>query len=151
MKFSTRFDIDSPAEDLFASIANFGRIERMLMRRGATVSRLDPAVQSGGMVGWQIVFDWRGKPRNLRLDVTRHDAPEHLSMTGTSEALDVAIDATVIALSRGRSRLIFEAELRPRTMKARLMMQTAKLAKPQLDRKFDRRIEDLLTDLRASA
>lgn len=149
MKFSTRFDIDSTAEDLFARIGDFGRLERMLMRRGASVSRVEvsQATQSG--IGWLIGFDWRGRPRSLRLDVTRNDRPERLSLAGVSEALDVAIDATVIALSRSRSRLIFETELRPRNMRARLMMQTAKLAKPQLDRRFERRMGDFLADLGA--
>lgn len=150
MKFSTRFDLDSTAEDLFARIGDFGRIERMLVRRGASVSRVDPAEVPQSGVGWLIGFDWRGRPRSLRLDVVRHDHPERLSMSGMSDALDVAIDATVIALSRSRSRLIFETELRPRNMRARLMMQTAKLAKPQLDRRFERRLGDFLADLAAT-
>lgn len=150
MKFSTRFDLDSKAEDLFARIGDFGRIERMLMRRGASVSRLDPAETPQTGVGWIVGFDWRGRPRSLRLDVVTCEPPQRLSMSGQSDALDVAIDATVIALSPSRSRLIFETELRPRNMRARLMMQTAKLAKPQLDRRFERRIGDFLSDLDVS-
>lgn len=151
MKFSTRFDIDSTAEDLFATIGDFGRIERMLMRRGVSISRIDPSQEPGTGIGWQIGFDWRGRPRNVRLAVSRYDRPERLSMTGMSEALDIAMDATVIGLSRTRSRLIFETEIRPRNMKARLMLQTAKLAKPQLDRKFERRLGDFLNDMRMAA
>ncbi len=151
MKFSTRYDTDSTAEDLFGVIGDFGRIERMLMRRGASVTRIDPAQDPGTGMGWRIGFDWRGRPRCLRLDVTRYDRPERLSMAGTSDALDINIDATVIALSRSRSRLLFEADVRPRNMKARLMLQTAKLAKPQLDRKFDRRIGEFLSDMKDAA
>lgn len=151
MKFSTRYDTDCTADELFAVIGDFGRIERMLMRRGAEVARIDPAQEPGTGMGWQIGFDWRGRPRSLRLEVTRYDRPERLSMAGTSDALDINIDATVIALSRSRSRLIFETDIRPRNMKARLMLQTAKLAKPQLDRKFDRRVEEFLFDMKAAA
>ena len=43
-----------------------------------------------------------------------------------------------------RHFLIFETEVRPRNMKARLMLQTAKLGKAQLDRRFQRRIEDFV-------
>lgn len=151
MKFSTRFDLDSTAEDLFSTIGDFGKLERMLMRRGASVTRIDPSQEPGTGMGWLFGFDWRGRPRSLRLEVTRFDRPEHLCLAGTSDALDIAMDATVIALSRTRSRLIFEAELRPRNMRARLMLQTAKLAKPQLDRKFERRLGEFLSDLRAGA
>lgn len=151
MKFSTRHDADCTADELFDVIGDFGRIERMLIGRGAKVTRIDPAQEPGTGMGWQIGFDWRGRPRNLRLDVTRHDRPERLSMAGMSDALDITIDVTVIALSRTRSRLIFETEIRPRNMKARLMLQTAKLAKPQLDRKFDRRIAEFISDLQQAA
>ncbi|MCF3974562.1 hypothetical protein [Paracoccus salsus] len=150
MKFSTRHDTESRAEDLFGVVGDFGRIERMLMCRGAHVCRIDPTQEPGTGMGWQIDFDWRGRPRSLRLEVTRHDRPERLSMAGMSDALDINIDATVIALSRTRSRLIFETDLRPRNMKARLMLQTAKLAKPQLDRKFDRRVAQFLSDMHAA-
>ncbi|MDP5307225.1 SRPBCC family protein [Paracoccus spongiarum] len=148
MKFSTRFDVDSTADDLFAAISDFNRLERVLRRRGTSVSRVAP---DAGPVGWLIGFDWRGRPRKLRLEVTRSDPPEHLTMAGTSEALDVAIEASVVALSPSRSRLIFETTLRPRNMRARLMLQTAKLAKPQLDRKYDRRIAEFLDHMRARA
>lgn len=150
MKFSTRHDISGSADDLFATVSDLGRMERILMRRGASVRRVGPVRDAGVGMGWQIGFDWKGRARDLRLDVTRFDRPERLSMAGVSEALDIAIDATVIALSRSRSRLIFETEIRPRHMRARLMLQTAKLAKPQLDRRFERRIAQFLADMGAA-
>lgn len=149
MKFSTRIDIDRPAGDLFDTVANFDRIEHMLSRRGAAVARIDPAQDPGNGIGWDIGFDWRGQARQLRLVVTRHNRPDRMSMTGQSDSLDVEIDATVVALGRARSRLLFETELRPRNMRARLMMQTAKLAKPQLDQRYARRVADYLGDLSA--
>ncbi|MDB2551330.1 hypothetical protein N9X71_01935 [Paracoccus sp. (in: a-proteobacteria)] len=149
MKFSTRIDTDSAASDLFDTVGNFDRIERMLTRRGAVITRIDPAQEPGTGVGWMIGFDWRGQPRQLRLEVTRYDRPERMSMVGQSDTFDVAIDATVVALGRARSRLIFETGLRPRSMRARLMVQTAKLGKGQLDQRYARRINDFLTDLQA--
>ncbi|MDB6178834.1 hypothetical protein PAF17_15160 [Paracoccus sp. Z330] len=151
MKFSARFDVDSTAQELFDMIGDFPRFERMLMRRGANVSRIDPAQEPGTGMGWHIGFNWRGRNRDIRLEVTRHDRPEKLSLAGSSESLDISIDATVIALSRSRSRLIFETDIRPRNMKARLMLQTAKLGKPQLDRKFERRIAEFLDDMQAAS
>ena len=40
MKFSTRIDTDSAASDLFDTVGNFDRIERMLTRRGAVITRI---------------------------------------------------------------------------------------------------------------
>lgn len=151
MKFSTRIDTDLSGDRLFEVIGNFDALERMMIGRGASVSRIDPSLEPGIGMGWNIGFDWRGKPRRLRLAVTRFDRPEQMTMTGRSDALDLAISATVVALSRARSRLIFETEVKPRNMKARLMLQTAKLGKSQLDRRYQRRIEEFLQQMSASA
>ena len=79
--------------------------------------------------------------------MTRFDRPELVTMVGRSEAIDVAVNATVVALSRAKSRLIFETEVRPRNMKARLMLQTAKLGKAQLDRRYHRRIREFVDQM----
>lgn len=148
MKFSTRIDTDLSAEGLFEAIGDFDALERMLIGRGASVSRIDPSKEPGITMGWNVGFDWRGRPREMRLTVIRFDRPEQMAMAGRSNALDIAINATVVALSRVKSRLIFEAEVKPRNMKARLMLQTAKLGKGQLDRRFQRRVEEFVTQMR---
>ena len=121
----------------------------MLVRRGAAVRRVDPAHEPGAGMAWDMAFDLRGKRRELRLDVTQFDRPEKIMILGRSEPLDVSIEMTVIALTRSKSRLMFEVEVKPRNMRARLMLQTAKLGKAQLDRKFAKRIAELVTDLAA--
>ena len=148
MKFSTRIDTDLPADKLFEAIGDFDALERMLIGRGASVSRIDPSQDPGITMGWNVGFDWRGRRRDLRLAVTRFDRPEQVTMAGRSNALDLSVNATVVALSRVKSRLIFETEIKPRNMKARLMLQTAKLGKGQMDRKFQRRVEEFVTQMR---
>lgn len=147
MKFSTRCDLDAPAADTFDRVSNFSRIEQMLLRRGVSIQRADPAQPAGVGMGWVLGFDWRARARELRLEVTRLDHPEHVGLTGLSDAFDIAIDMTVVALGRVRSRLIFETEIRPRNMRARLMLQTAKLGKGQLDRRFAQRIDRFVAEL----
>lgn len=147
MKFSTRIDADMPAPQLFDRVSDFNRLEQSLIQRGASVSRIDPAKEPGTGIGWDIAFDWRGKERTLRLEVLRFDRPERVTMSGESEALELTIDTTVIALSQTRSRLVYEADIRPRNMRARLMLQTAKLGKARLDRRFDKRIRELVGEL----
>ncbi|WP_378945809.1 SRPBCC family protein [Paracoccus sp. R86501] len=148
MKFSTRIDTDLPAEKLFEAIGDFDALERMLIGRGASVSRIDPSQEPGITMGWNVGFDWRGRRRDLRLAVTRFDRPEQVTMAGRSNALDLLVNATVVALSRVKSRLIFETEIKPRNMKARLMLQTAKLGKGQMDRRFQRRVEEFVNQMR---
>ncbi|WP_199260435.1 hypothetical protein [Paracoccus binzhouensis] len=151
MKFSTRQDTDLPAEELFRAISNFGSIERLLVRRGASVRRLDALAQPGPGMRWQVGFDWRGRHRELDLELVRLDRPELVAIEGSSDQFNLALRMTVVALTPGKSRLIFEAEVLPRGMKARLLLQTAKLGKAQLDRKFAERIGDFVRRMAAEA
>lgn len=151
MKFSTRQDTDIPADALFRAVGNFPSLERMLVRRGASVRRLDDMVRPGVGMGWEIGFDWRGRRRGLDLRVARYEPNELIALDGTSDQFELQIRMTVVALTPSRSRLIFEADVQPRGMKARLLLQTAKLGKTQLDRKFAQRIADFVTQISAEA
>ncbi|MFV0382601.1 hypothetical protein [Paracoccus sp. (in: a-proteobacteria)] len=148
MKFSTRVDTDLSAADLFAMVSDFGRIERILLRHGAHVSRSDskPQVEIGS--AWTIRFRWHGKVRNVAFELTQLDRPERVSLAGLSEAFETRLDFTIVALSPSRSRLLFESDVKPRNMRARLLLQTAKLGKAQLDRRFERRIGLFVDELR---
>lgn len=135
MRFSTRQDADVPAGRMFDAVADFDRLEQMMVKRGARVTRLDPDEDSP--MSWDVEFNWRGRTRNMRVHVTRFDRPRLIEIQGRVESLDISLTAEVTALSHSRSRLDLEAELMPRNMKARLLIQTAKLTRSTLDRKFD--------------
>lgn len=150
MRFSTRIDADVPAHHLFEIASDFPRIERVLGARGVVVRRIDPAREPGTGLGWLMDFAWRGQGRHVRLDVTRFDRPAHLTLDGQSDQFDLGINLTVVALNKTRSRLLFETEVRPRTMRARVLLQTARLGKAQLDRQYARRIADFVAHLRAA-
>lgn len=150
MKFSTRIDTDTAADDVFALIADFPRSERVLKGMGVQVQRIDPASEPGTGLGWSLDFAWRGQRRVVRLDVHRFDRPTHITLGGRSEHFELTLNMTVVALSRVRTRLLYEIDIRPRTMRARLLLQTARLGKAQLDRKYARRMADFLYHLRAA-
>lgn len=145
MQLDTRHDVDMPAEALFDGIADFDRLERLLIRRGAKVRRVAPA--AGSPMAWDLQFNWRGRLRDMRLAVTRYDRPSTIHMQGVSDAFSVALTADVVALSRTRSRLIVNVDVEPRTLKARLIVQTAKLTRTNLNRKFSDRVADYIASL----
>ncbi|MFD1883451.1 hypothetical protein [Paracoccus pacificus] len=91
-------------------------------------------------MAWDLAFKWQRKMRNIRLNVTRYDRPEKLSLAGQSEMFDLTLDYTIIALARSKSRLMVEFEVKPRNIRARLFLQTAKLGKAGLQREFERKI-----------
>ncbi|MFV0300201.1 MAG: hypothetical protein ACK5IP_04850 [Paracoccus sp. (in: a-proteobacteria)] len=150
MKFSTRRDTELTADQLFQFLSDFERLERILIRRGAAVTRLDAAQARAAGAGWQIRFDWRGRRREMRLDVERLEAPERMVFRGLSEAFDLTIYLTVVGLSQQRSRLIFDTVVRPRNMRARLMAQAARLGRAQLARRYDAGVARLLGEMTAA-
>lgn len=149
MKFSVRNDTDLSGERLFSAISDFSQIERMLVRRGAKIQRLSPQLVAEKGMAWDLTFDFKGKARELRLEVDQIDRPEKIVILGTGESLLATITMTVIALAANKSRIIFETEVKPRNMRARLMLQTAKLGKANLDRKFAQKIEAFLSEITA--
>ncbi len=148
MRFTTRHDVDMPADRLFDALADFDRLERMITSRKARVTRLDPGEDSP--MAWDIEFNWRGKARKVRMRVTRFDRPQVIEMQGSAEALDLRVLAEVVALSQSRSRLDLTAEIVAQSMKGRLLLQTAKLTKSTLDRKFAERVADYVDGLSAA-
>lgn len=144
MKFSTRENLDIPADELFDRASDFQRLERVLSHRGAQLTRIDPATDPGTGIGWNIGFDLRGKPRQVRMDVVSFNRPEGYTMRGASDLFDIEIVVTVIGFSAQKSRLMVEMEVKPRNMRARLIMQTARLGKAQLDKKYAARISEFV-------
>lgn len=149
MKFSTRQDTDLSAEALFQAVSNFTAIERMMSRRGISLRRMDALPQPGPGMSWQIAHDWRGRRREVMLELIRYDSPELLEFAGQSDQFDLVLYMTVVALTRSKSRLIFEVDITPRGMKARLLLQTAKLGKTQLDRRFAKGVADFIGNIAA--
>ncbi|AUM74027.1 hypothetical protein [Paracoccus jeotgali] len=145
MKFSTRIDRQVAATELFDALADFDRLERMLLRRGVAVTPVND-ISIGARV-WNLAFDWRGQRRELQLALVQFDRPERLGLTGVSTPFDLRLDLSVIAMSRQKTRLIFELDVRPRNMRARLALQTAKLGKGQLDRKIAKKVKAFVDDV----
>lgn len=150
MKFSTRHDTELPSDRLFDLLSDFSRLEKLLMRRGASVRRIDPSLEPGIGMAWEVGFDWRGRRRDLRLDLMRFDRPETIAINGQGESFSLRYTMTVIALTRQKSRLMAELEIRPQNMRARLILQTAKLGKGQLDKRYHNQIVRLVSDLSAA-
>ena len=53
MKFSSRDDINIPLSDVFTDVTDFATLERLAVRRGATVTRLDDLEVPGEGSQWR--------------------------------------------------------------------------------------------------
>lgn len=135
MRFTTREDIELPIDDVFAAISDFQGFERAALRRGAEVARLEDGTQ-----GWTIRFRHRGRQRELVSRIIRLDAPEGLTTEGRVGGLDGTMDLELTALAPYRTRLRVDLNIKPRTLTARLLVQSLRLAKTSLNNRFKSRV-----------
>lgn len=147
MKLTTREDIAAPIEAVFAHVGDFGWFERAAMRRGADVVRTDKLETPGPGMSWHAEFDFRGRMRKADLEMTEYDAPNGMTFVMRAAGLDVEAVIELVAMSRTRTRMNVSMEASPRTIPARLMIQSAKLAKTNIQRRYRRRIAEYAEEL----
>lgn len=147
MKFSTTEDIRVPISVTFEMLTSFEQFERAAMRRGAEVQRTDKMIAPGVGMGWRALFPFRGKEREVEIVVERLDRPDCVLLVFSSNNLKGAIELDLLALSRSDTRLSIALEVLPRTLPARVMMQTMTLAKASLGKRFNARIGNYLRDM----
>lgn len=147
MQFSSKEDIEAPIEEVFAMLSEFESFERQAIRRGIEVQRGEESAAPRVGMSWQARFTLRGKPRELSLVLAQFDRPNAMRFDATSASLDGHMALDLVPLSQRRTRMSIALEVRPKTLSARLMVQSMKLAKGNLTRRFKLRVAHYAKDL----
>lgn len=140
MRFTARADMDLPIDTAFDRLSDFAAFERGARKRGIAVER---AGSAGGDESWQLQFRLRGRMREMALSLDRYERPETLAFLGESKSFNLHGIITLIALSRARTRLGTEIDIKPRTLSGRLFLQSMRLAKSGYSRKFEASVQGL--------
>ena len=146
MKFSTREDIEAPVDYVFAQVSDFAAFERRAMRQGADVARREDGPIAQGAI-WDISFQFRGGDRRVLAELTQLDVPTLLSIDSASDGLNAVTEVELIALSQTRTRVLVSFDLRAKTLTARLLLQSLKLAKTKMTKRFNARVLDYAEDI----
>jgi carbon monoxide dehydrogenase subunit G len=147
MKLATKKDVEAPISAVWAGLSDHEAWERAAMRRGVDVTRTDSLRQSGAGMSWHAKFDFRGKPRKVDMTLTEMVEPNLVGFTLVSSAVEVVTRIELFEMSTKRTRLHVTCDMKPRTLGARLFLQSLRLARAKVDRKFDARIAQLALDL----
>ncbi|MEM8978025.1 MAG: SRPBCC family protein [Pseudomonadota bacterium] len=132
MKFSSRDDINVPANVIFERISDFDTWERLALRRGIRVQRTDSYEDIGPGMAWDVAFRFRGKPRTLSAQMVKFDSPHEIGFAGSVGGLVMNYAVDLIALSPRRTRISTALDLKPETLSARLLLQSMRLARTRL-------------------
>ena len=139
MKFSTREDVAAPIDVVFAEMSDFAHFERQALRRGAQVRRLDSGPYQVG-TNWDVRFKFRGKERHLIARLERFEQPQVIQVDSKAAGIEGVTLIELVPLSPARTRIAASIDLRARTLTARLVLQSMKLAKANLTNRFKKRI-----------
>lgn len=149
MEFSTKEDIEAPIDRVFAAVSDFDAIERQVLRRGVEVRRTNGAGAPAAGMCWEARFRFRGKVREAEVTMTDYDPPQQMQFHTISGGLETHTAMEFVALSRSRTRITMTVVLQPKTLSARLLVQSMKLARGNINKRFRVRMADYAKDLEA--
>ena len=70
-----------------------------------------------------------------------------MAVTSTSDGLEVVTEVDLIALSQSRTRVMVTITVKAKTLTSRLLVQSLKLAKTKLTKRFKARVLDYAEDI----
>lgn len=139
MQFSSVQDINAPLDFVFQQLSDFDSYESYAMRIGAEVKRMDQLTQKGAGLCWNINGEFRGKARKFDIQLTEYRPDTFLKFLVKSSGIEAEVSMEAMALTRKQSRIKATTVLIPKSISARLILQSAKLAKSSMNRKFNHR------------
>jgi uncharacterized protein YndB with AHSA1/START domain len=141
MKFNIQQDIEAPIDFVFAQMTDFKSMERSAMRRGAEVQRVDAINGVGPGMAWDASFMLRGKQREVQIEISEFVAPDRLVVASRSPSMGGSMVVELMALSRNRTRVNSNVQLNPKNLTAKLLVQSMKLARKNLNKRLSDRME----------
>lgn len=149
MKLSGRTDIGATLDAAFAFMTDFDGWERAALRRGADITRTDKLKKPGPGMTWHVRFAWRGRERELQIKVVTIDPAGQLTIDFDGPAVEGRLNAELVSMAAKRTRLLMQVEIKPRTLTARLFIQSLKLAKTRVQKRYDGRLAQIAADIEA--
>lgn len=144
MKFITHEVLKAPIDRVFAELSDFPRFERDAMARGAKVERRDRLGRVGTGMEWHVEFDASGKSRVADATLTEFDAPNRMRFEGKIGGMMADMDIELQAEGADQTKVEITTELRPRSIGARVTIQSIKLAKAQVAKRYRKRVRKFL-------
>jgi hypothetical protein len=83
----------------------------------------------------------------MQAKIIRFDGPTDLQIDTTASGLNGQTIVELVLLSKNRTRIAITVEMSPQSLSARLLLQSLKLAKSNLTRRFKLRVTEFAEDV----
>ncbi len=140
MKINGKHDVDVPLGFVARVLLDFQGWERAALRRGLDVRRTDGLAEPGIGSSWTARFAFRGKPRCLEIKVTELDPTGRIVVSFVGKSAQGTATLVPLAMSAQRTRLSASLDVQARTLSARLLFQSMRLARQSMVRRFEKRL-----------
>lgn len=147
MKFSSKEDIDTPIDRVFEQLTNFEMFERTAIRRGVEIERERDIAQPVVGMAWKTRFEMRGRTREARVELTQLDRPNTMRFDAIGQGVDGSFVIDLLPLSPRSTRISVVLDVTPKTLSARLLIQSMKLAKTNLTKRFRSKVREFTKTL----
>lgn len=141
MKLSTREDIEAPIGYVYVRVSDFVGFERRALRQGIDVRCRNEGTAKVGTI-WDIAFEFRGRARQVEAELKTLDPEQAIEIESQSDGLLAVTQIDLVALSATRTRVLVSFDMRAKTLTARLLLQSLKLAKAKMTKRFKARVLD---------
>ncbi|WP_333817407.1 SRPBCC family protein [Tabrizicola sp.] len=138
MKLTAKTDLEVPAAFVFATLIDHASWEREAIRNGVEVERPPGTPDNGVGAEWRVRGHFRGKARKALVRIEEMSPEQRLALLIDSPSIDGTTRIEVMVLSPRRSRVRVDLEVKPKTLAARLFINTLRLAKGRVQARFEK-------------
>ena len=146
MQFGAKKDVALPQQVFFDRMADFQMFERVAIQRDVDVTRRGSMASAEGLK-WDCTFKYRRRVRKACVHLKTFNAPENMVFSVTNPALDIRLEITFTALSKTQTRFQVSAILKPKTLTARLLVQSMKMTRSKYNQRFQKRVAEVANEL----
>lgn len=142
MEFTSKEDVEAPIGEVFTFLSEFESFERSAIRRGVDVRRIGDASRPLDGLAWEADFRVRGKERHMRVNLIKFEPDTNIRFEAKGSGILAFFDIDLIALSPRRTRMTVHLTMQAQSLSARLFIQSMKLAKKNLGKRFKLKVAD---------
>lgn len=147
MKLTAKEDIEAPIGFVAFFLSDFEMWERAAMRRGADVDRMDRLRTPGPGMEWKVGFTYRAKKRSVEIRLLTLTPDQLMVFDCMAQPAEAILTIEMVEMGARRTRVVVSVDIKPRTLAARLFLQSMRLAKAKVTRRFAQRLTQTSADI----
>jgi hypothetical protein len=143
MKLTAKTDLEAPIAFVFAVLSDHETWEREARSRGVDIQRPAGTPPIGVGATWKVKAPFRGRVRKMTLQLEESTPHHKLGFGLEGETVEGTMALELLALSPRSTRFRMMLDITPKTLSARLFLNTLRLAKSRVQSRLDERMRQI--------